>query len=76
MPPYPLDYAVEAVGRDRGRRGDPCTGAFAAFDSSDSSCPENLGDGGDAEASAEASADGGAEAAPDAPQGDSAPRGR
>lgn len=68
-PPYPLDYAVEAVDATAGP-GDPCTGAFAAFDSSDSSCPENLGDGGDAEASAEASADGGAEAAPDAPQGD------
>ena len=44
-PPYPGDYTVEAEDATTGA-GDPCTGAFAAYDSADAECPPTLGEGG------------------------------
>ncbi len=56
-PPFPGDYTVEAEDATAGA-SDPCTGAFAAYESGDASCPPTLGEGGAAEGGAEAGDDG------------------
>jgi hypothetical protein len=43
-PPYPEDFTAEAQGAATGD-GDPCVGAFAAYDDG-GACPADLGDGG------------------------------
>jgi hypothetical protein len=52
-PPYPGDYTVEAEDATTGA-GDPCTGAFAAYDSADAECPPTLGEGGESDGGVEA----------------------
>jgi hypothetical protein len=67
-PPFPGDYSVEAEDATTGP-GDPCTGAFAAYDSADAECPANEGEGGLADAGADSGADGAADAAASASDG-------
>ena len=53
-PPYPGDYGdAEAQDATNGAT-DPCTGAFAAYDSEGGLCPPNLDEGGAPEGGAEA----------------------
>jgi hypothetical protein len=62
-PPYPADYTVEAEDATAGP-GDPCTGAFVAYESGDAACSGALGEGGPDDAS-----DGASDAGPDASDG-------
>jgi hypothetical protein len=72
-PPYPGDYAVEGEDATTGS-GDPCTGAFAAYDQDGDICPPIAADAGEASPGDDSDddgggtvTDGGTDAAADAP---------
>ena len=68
-PPYPGDYGdAEAQDATNGA-SDPCTGAFAAYDSEGGLCPPTLDEGGALEASTDAG-DGAAPGDDGSPAGD------
>lgn len=67
-PPYPGDYTVEAMDATTGD-GDPCVGAFAAYEEDGGACGEDAGAAGDSGGDAGSAETGAGDAAGDGPTG-------